>query len=339
MRLKTPAFWYPAPDKRKTGIASALLTPFSWLYQRGHKRKWEQTTPYQSTIPVICVGNINIGGAGKTPTAIALMDIVRASKKITNPCFLTRGYGGIVKTPAHVDLDIYDHIDIGDEAVMLARKAQTIASRQRDKGAKLAEKYEVDCLIMDDGMQNNSLHKDLTLCVIDGAKAFGNGKTIPAGPLREPLANGFAKSDAFVLIGDDLHNIRSQLPADKPVFTGKLAVTALPDKTKSYVAFAGIGHPDKFRTTLLDNGLNITSWHPFPDHYQYKRATLQKLANIARAAGSALITTEKDLARLPEELIAEFEIKTLPVTLKWDEPKAFEKFIFSRLDAKTDEAE
>lgn len=338
MRLKTPAFWYPAPDQSKTGLTSILLAPFAWLYQCGHKLKWIKTGPYHSSTPVICVGNINIGGAGKTPTAMALMDMVSASDKIKNPCFLTRGYGGIVKLAAHVDLELYDHIDIGDEAIMLARKAQTIASRRRNKGAQLAEQYNVDCLIMDDGMQNNSLHKDLTLCVIDGAKAFGNGKTIPAGPLRETLSGGFAKSDAFVLIGEDLHNIKSRLPAGKPVFTGNLAVTALPDKAKSYVAFAGIGHPDKFRATLLDNGLDITSWHPFPDHYQYKRGTLQKLANIASANGSALITTEKDLARLPEEWVAEFEIKTLPVTLKWDDPKAVEKFIFSKLDAKTNGA-
>ena len=331
MRLNAPSFWYPAQGK-ECRASEILLTPLAILYQLAHRINYALQKPYRTPMPVICIGNINIGGSGKTPVAISIMEILQNNTSINAPYFLSRGYGGLINKPTVIDPDIHDYIDVGDEAMLLHKTAPVITAKKRVLGAKHAEEKNAGCLLMDDGLQNNSLQKTITFCVIDGKNGFGNGKTFPAGPLRETPAAGFNKSDAFIIVGKDVHNIgASLLSSNKPVFHADLEVAALPEKDKSYVAFAGIAHPEKFKNTLEQHGLKISSWHPLPDHYDFSVKKLIQLAQAAKDNNSTLITTEKDFIRLPEEFLAEHKVITLPVKIKWHNQKAITDFLDTHL--------
>lgn len=342
MRLNAPSFWYPQNQKTLSlvdKLKSAALWPLAAFYQMAHRLNMARHTPYESAIPVICAGNLTAGGTGKTPTVLALMDVIKHQLHGTykNPAFLTRGFGGIEDTePALVDSATTTAKQTGDEALLLARAAPTIRAKNRANGARFGEAQGFDVLLMDDGLQNNTLAKNLSFCVIDGLRGFGNGLTIPAGPLRESLHYGFAKCDAFILIGEDLTNAAAQLPQDKPLFRAQFTVRTedMPDKTKRYLGFAGIGNPEKFRKTLEEIGLEISHFAPFPDHYDYSAQDLAQLADLAEARQCALITTEKDFVRLPQDFIARHGVKPLPVRLAWQESDehAIKEFVSNYLE-------
>lgn len=313
--FKTPSFWFQKP-----GLLSTVLTPVSWLYQAGHMINQSlQGKAYKASIPVLCVGNAIAGGGGKTPVTIALVDLIKENGIYKNPFILTRGYGRKNNEALLVNIKKHNSEDVGDEPLLLAQHAPTIVSADRSEGARLAEKYGADVIIMDDGLLNQSLHKDLTFLVIDRQIDFGNNKTIPAGPLREPLSKILPKADAVITIG------RAFDAADQPVFESALIADKKPDTGTSYVAFAGLAIPDKFKNTLLDLNYNVTAWHPFPDHHPYSPSDIEML----KATEGQLITTEKDYVRLPEDF--KEKVETLPVTIQFKDTNNISKFIETHL--------
>lgn len=287
--MRAPDFW------ERNGISAKLicaaLAPLSFAYAASVRIKARRAKPYRAHIPVICIGNISAGGTGKTPIAIAVADAVIARGK--NPFFLTRGYGGRAQGPLVVTKE-HTAVDVGDEPLLLARKATTIVSRDRRLGAMLAEDRGADVVIMDDGHQNFSLHKDLNLIVVDGEKGFGNHRVLPCGPLREPAVEGLARADAVILSGNG--------DPDLPGYSGPVmrALVSPSDGSKwqgrPVLAFAGIGRPEKFFRTLNDLGAALTECVSFGDHHNYSAAEIAALK--ARAQGAQLVTTEKDYVRL-----------------------------------------
>lgn len=308
MVLHTPSYW------DKTSVLSILLVPVSWLYYAIVWCRYRWVKPYRATVPVICIGNVTAGGAGKTPVAIALAKLALA-KGIT-PCFLSRGYGGTLAGPVKVDPEVHKADEVGDEPLLLAKIADTWICRNRKAGAMAAAASGVGLIIMDDGFQNPSLHKACSLLVIDGSKGVGNGHMLPAGPLREPLKAALKRANKVVIIGEDKHNLAARMT--KPVIKARL----VPEPTlvlhkKRYVAFAGIGNPAKFFTSLEEAGAEMLEKLAFPDHYPYTEKDMALLRAKAAALGAMLITTEKDAMRLPEAMLAEIEI--FPVTIAWDD--------------------
>ena len=333
MRLKTPSFWYD--EKSPVGrAASFLLGPASALYALGQKIHQAAGKPELSEIPVICIGNLVAGGSGKTPVALAVMEILKKDPAFRNPVFLTRGYGGKSGGPLKVDPAKHTAADVGDEPLLLARAAPVIAARDRKAGTAAAKNMDADIVVMDDGLQNPFVTKTLSLVVIDGASGFGNTRLLPAGPLREPLQNGLSRADAFVIVGPDGQNAIAILPEGPPVFWASLIATAneKPDRTARCVAFAVIGRPEKFRKTLVENGFSVASWHPFADHHPYTERELKSLAQTAKQMNAHLITTEKDYVRLPASFIKENKVETLPVRLMWEDGAAVARFLKERLN-------
>ena len=305
MNLKEPEFWYP-----KAGHVSAeslLLWPAGFVYDMVGRARRAVSRPKKLSIPVICVGNLVAGGVGKTPIAIALAERMKANGK--NPFFLSRGYGGIEDGPKRVDAFADKATVVGDEPLLLARRHPTIVSKNRSAGAEFAIAQGADCIIMDDGFQNPSISKDLSLVVVDGVRGFGNGRVIPAGPLRESITTGLERADAVIIVGEDGgvgHQIRQKFPGDKVLTAHLIPHTEQPmDKKRRYLAFAGIGHPDKFFNTLRDYGLPLSDQIAFPDHHVYTEGELSMLREKAISAHAALITTEKDWQRLSEEARAQ----------------------------------
>lgn len=296
-----------------------LLNP---LYAAAHIINQRLKTTRKAPIPVICIGNAVAGGSGKTPVALALMGHLKQIWPDTKCAFLTRGYGGRISDPTLVDRQFHTALDCGDEALLLSAAAPCIVSRNRYEGALMAHNAGYNLVIMDDGLQHAGLHKDISLMVIDGAAGFGNGKTLPAGPLRENLDSAFSKTDAFVIVGTDRRNTKAILSPGKPVFEGKIEINpdTLPDKSKPLVAFAGLGRPEKFYALLMDLGYTIAHWQAFADHHVYTKAELEQLLAIAKEKNATLITTEKDYVRIDDEKLRR-HIQTLPIQVKFvDEP-------------------
>lgn len=253
---------------------------------------------YRSKLPVICIGNFTAGGAGKTPTAIWVAEeLKRLGRK---PAFLSRGYGGSIAGPHLVDAGKDNSRTVGDEPLLLANIAPTIIARDRAAGARLIETLDADVIVMDDGLQNPSLAKDLTIAVVDAGAGLGNGLVIPAGPLRAPLAVQLPLVHAIVVIEDDANQIVAL-----PGWTGQLCrarLAAFEDvswlRGKPVAAFAGIGRPEKFFNTLRALGADVVAARGYPDHHQYTDADVRPLAAEATRLSAILVTTEKDHVRL-----------------------------------------
>lgn len=326
MTLKTPTFWY-RPQSSTAPLVEKLLTPVSWLYAVGHALNQRLHKAQKIDVPVICIGNLVAGGSGKTPSALSLMSLIKQSGMVQNPHFLTRGYGGAHKGALEVNPRRHSAADCGDEALLLARTAPTIASRNRAAGGQFAAQNGAGLIILDDGLQNPSIYKDINIVVINGEMGFGNGRLLPAGPLRESLQNGLKNADAFILIGEDKRDILATLP-DKPVFQARFSTAPddLPPKDKAYIAFAGLGYPQKFFTYLRDDlGYDVIETISFADHHTYTQQDMNNLQATAKQHGAALITTEKDYVRLPSAL--NFKINTLPITLSWQNEAALITFL------------
>lgn len=326
--MKPPSFWYdhfntPSPFR-------SLLSPLSKAYAFFAHKSFKNRAPHTIPVPVICIGNITVGGNGKTPCALAIMDILQHEKIGLSPVFLTRGYGGSIEGPELVDQS--KNVQLwGDEALLLARKATTIVSKNKYAGAMHALHHDADIIVMDDGMQNYALKKEITFCIIDGQTAFGNGAVMPAGPLRQPLSDGISLADAFIIVGNDVQNIQPALP-NKPVFHATLQADkkTLSQTTGPYVAFCGLGIPEKFKKTLQDNNIDIQDWATFPDHHRYTYNDIKKLMQRAATINARLITTEKDYVRIPNFPEKQF-IDTLPVTLQFAEQNALIEFLKNRI--------
>lgn len=327
MKHPTPDFWY----EKSASLTSLALWPLGCIYHLAGKIRQYTTKPFRATVPVICVGNLTAGGAGKTPVALAVHDLL--CKEFSSPCFLTRGFGRTFKESLYLR-SVTDrgatYLFAGDEALLLLQKSPVVIIADRVAGAKQAIENSADLLIMDDGLQNPSLEKTLNLCVVDGRVGFGNQNVIPAGPLRMSLRSGFQDCDAIIILGDDLYGARDVVPDDIPVFQAYLEpLDARPPQAKKYVGFAGIGLPDKFYRTLLDLEYDIPIFVPFADHHDYSSDDIERLEKIAQDHQAELITTEKDAVRidnLPDT------IHILKVQLCWEDEDAVRSFILGNLD-------
>ncbi len=328
--MREPTFWW-----RDASIIARLLAPAGTLYGamaqlRLHERG--QRAP----APVICIGNLTLGGAGKTPLALATAGLLKKAGE--QPVFLTRGYGGALAGPIDVDPMSHTAMDVGDEALLLAQMAPTILAHARAAGAAMAVHASV--IVMDDGFQNPELRKDISLLAVDERRGIGNGRVFPAGPLRAPLAAQVARAHAVILVGTpsrgaDVSNEARKhgLPVLRAHFQpNKDFIAALGHGR--VLAFAGIADPEKFFETLVSAGSTVAVTRAFPDHHRYTRAEARALCEDADREGLVLVTTEKDLARLRgDSEVAELagHAHALPVMLRFEEEDAFRSFIVERL--------
>jgi tetraacyldisaccharide 4'-kinase len=313
--MRPPAFWNAGPGHP----AARALAPLAALYGRRSAARMDRPgTP--APCPVICVGNFTLGGAGKTPTALALSALLRELGAA--PAFLTRGYGGRLPGPVRVDPDRHGATDTGDEPLLLARCAPTIVARDRVAGARLCVAAGADAIVMDDGLQNPTLTKDLALAVVDAGAGLGNGRVFPAGPLRVPLARQWPHVHGVVLVGDGAPGEAVAGDAARrglPVHRARL-VPGGAWVGRRVLAFAGIGRPEKMFATLRTAGADVAGTRSFPDHHPYARAECDALAAEAARLGADLVTTAKDHVRLPPDFSA--RVAVLPVTLAFDDPEA-----------------
>ncbi len=295
--MHAPAFWY---TRRRT--ISLVLSPLGWLYGMGGRFRDVVTPGHKARLPVICIGNFVAGGAGKTPVALAIAALLERHHKAVG--FLTRGYGGELSGPVSVLPIQHSSTDVGDEALLLADKCLTIVARDRRSGAEKLSNMDTDIILMDDGFQNPSLHKDLSFVVIDHQQGIGNGRIIPAGPLRNSLQYQISKAHGFIVIGGELkdQNLKQHLhKSGKPVFTARLkpAGNALDLAGEKVIAFTGIGMPDKFFATLEKAGAEIIERIRFPDHHPFSQSEAEWLLGLqGDNAGCLLVTTAKDHIRL-----------------------------------------
>jgi tetraacyldisaccharide 4'-kinase len=302
-----------APDFWTTGAGPwpYLLTPAGWIYGAVGAIERTLTRPHKTGLRVICIGNLTAGGTGKTPVAIRLSRLLAA--KGATPGFLSRGYGGSASGPLKVDPSRIDAAAVGDEALLLAQAAPTWIANKRRTAIPDITREGVDHIIMDDGFQDPALAKDISLLVVDSETGFGNGRCIPAGPLREPLATGLARAEGVVLMGDDRARTAEQITAqapDLPVFAARLVPggDAARFKDRRVFAFAGIGRPEKFRATLEELGADIQGFRPFPDHHSYGADEITRLLGDAKAADAMAVTTAKDWVRLPKAVREQVEM-------------------------------
>ena len=293
--LKAPKFWYNKHDT----LFSILLYPISLIFSLITKINTLAHKDMSQGIPVICIGNLVVGGAGKTPVALKVGKILKLSGY--NPHFLTRGYAGKIKNNIKVDNN-HTAEEVGDESLILSTVAPTWIGPNRIKSSALAKKNNADCVIMDDGFQNPTIKKDFSIIVIDGKQGFGNKRVLPSGPLRESIQRGLRRADAIVVVGKDKFAIKTLLPISIPIFNAEFNVSKNNEifKGKDITAFAGIAYPLKFFETLEQQGAKIKKTITFPDHYIYKENDLLKLVETANNNKSILVTTSKDFVRIPK---------------------------------------
>jgi tetraacyldisaccharide 4'-kinase len=330
--MREPAFWH-----RPKSWKSHLLRPLAALYGAIAAHRLDRKG-FEAGVPVLCVGNYHLGGAGKTPTVLALAGILRELGE--RPVVLSRGYGGKRRGPVMVDPSGHTAADVGDEPLMLAFHVPVVVARERVDGATFAKSRRASVILMDDGFQNPALAKDAALIVIDSERGIGNGCVFPAGPLRAPLPAQIARTDALVVIGKG-HAAKEVAAAvaapGKPVFAACLqpdpaAVERL--RGKRVLAFAGIGDPDRFFRTLRASGIDVAQHKAFADHHVFSAHEIGLLAESAKREGLTLVTTEKDLVRLRGDAqVFPFSqaIVPFPVTLHFADVARLRKFLSDRL--------
>lgn len=327
--MREPAFWY-----RPHSPLSHVLFPLGALY--GAVTAWRmQRDGVDAGIPVICVGNYHVGGAGKTPTVLALTKLLRELGE--TPVVLSRGYGGHLKGPVMVDRTRHAAADVGDEPLMMARDVPVAVARDRLDGVALAKSQGATVIVMDDGFQNPRLLKDASLIVIDSERGLGNGQVFPAGPLRAPLQAQLARTDALVLIGDGraANDVAAELAKrDKPELRARLqpvAASLAQLSGKRVFAFAGIGDPERFFRTLRASGIEVARTRAFADHHVLSQDEIAALAADAGREQLTLVTTEKDLARLRGRADVPDGIVPFAVQLEFDEPAKLRQLISDHL--------
>lgn len=289
--MRAPEFWFAAEPRWQ----ARLLAPLGWLYARATARRL-RARPEPAGAPAICVGNVTAGGSGKTPLACTILQRLQAAGR--HPAAVTRGHGG--RAPGPRAVHVTDSADVvGDEALLLARHAPTWLGRDRLQAARHAVRAGADVLVLDDGLQNPQPAKALSLLVLDGAIGIGNGRCLPAGPLREPLEAAAGRCQAAMINGADQSGLRAHLPPELPSLAGEFALASEAIPSGPLVAFAGIGRPTRFFDDLSQAGGQLIATQSFADHEPYTQAKLAPLAQLAQAHGGQLVTTEKDHVRLP----------------------------------------
>jgi len=311
--MRAPEFW----DRKTDGLMPSLLRPLGCAVSAMAALRQKKATPYKASVPIICVGNLVAGGAGKTPVALDL--VARLKSLDVQVHVLLRGYGGTERGPTQVDLAIHNARRVGDEALLLAKVAPTWVSEDRKAGVLAAIEAGAQAIVLDDGFQNPSVHKDLSLLVVDGEYGFGNGRVMPAGPLRETVGAGLKRADSIVLLGSDGADVwgKVQRAGHKKMPILRARIEATPDaadlKGQDVYAFAGIGRPQKFFDTLNALGAKLVGCKAFDDHHPY---TDTEIEDIIKGAGEAqILTTTKDLVRIPQK--HQGKMRALDIRLAW----------------------
>jgi tetraacyldisaccharide 4'-kinase len=330
--MREPAFWH-----RPSSWISLLLTPLGALYGFVAGQRM-QRSGLDAGVPVLCVGNYHVGGAGKTPMVLALTKMLREMDE--TPVVLSRGYGGALQGPIRVDPARHAADDVGDEPLMMARTVPVVVARDRIAGVALARSLAASVIVMDDGFQNPAIAKDASLIVIDSDRGLGNGLVFPAGPLRAPLSPQLARTDALIVVGKGTAAaaVAAAIAAEgKPVLSAQLqadAASVLALRGKRVLAFAGIGDPGRFFRTLRASGIDLVRERSFADHHPFSKNEIEALTNEAKRDGLTPVTTEKDMARLrrADGLPCWAEaILPFAVTLEFDDAARWRKFISERL--------
>jgi tetraacyldisaccharide 4'-kinase len=315
--VRAPEFWQQ-PDS----LIARLLWPASLGWTAIARLRRALVRPFVAAVPVICVGNTVAGGAGKTPTALAVARWYADRGKAVH--LLSRGYGGRLSGPHRVDPARDSAADVGDEPLLLAARHPTWIARDRAAGARAAVLDGATMIVLDDGFQNPGLAKTLSLLVIDGVAGIGNGSVIPAGPMREPLADALDRADAIVLIGEDRTGLRARLPEHLPVLSARIVPGSGAGlfRGERVAAFAGIGRPSKFYETLRALGAQVVATRDFPDHYRYRPEDVMGMVEHAAKRDAVLVTTAKDAVRLPPGALN--MVHVLPIELEWERPEALD---------------
>lgn len=317
--MRAPDFW--AED----GVLPRVLAPVAAAFAGAGLLRRAIARPVAVGVPVVCVGNLVVGGAGKTPLVLSLLAALNARGVAAHA--LSRGYGGRQVGPLRVDPSAHDAAEVGDEALLLARAAPTWVARDRPAGARAAVAAGAAAMVMDDGFQNPSLKKDLSILAVDGGTGFGNGRVMPAGPLREPVRRGLRRADAVVLIGADQRDVVRQLGSGPRLYRADLVPAAGSERLagRRVLAFAGIGRPAKLFASLKNLGAELVETRAFPDHHPYRPAEVEEMIARARALEALPVTTEKDAVRLPPGEREKVEV--LAVTLTWQDPEDLDRLL------------
>jgi tetraacyldisaccharide 4'-kinase len=309
--FKTPKFWSPS----SCHFLSDLLGPISRIYTAISNTLQKRQLRFQEklNIPVICIGNATMGGTGKTPVAAALGRYIKEKYK-KNIHFLSRGYKGSVVGPLQVDCTRHSYREVGDEPLLLSEIAPVWVSKDKVKGGLKAQEQGAELLIMDDGLQNQRLYKDLSILVIDGAYGFGNERVFPAGPLREPIPYAFEKASILLMVGEDKMQLVRRFSKNLPILTAGIQSKGIDTlKSKNILAFCGIGRPEKFFTFLEEQGIHVQEKISFPDHYVYKDQEIENLIKKANEKNLCLTTTRKDSVRIATRYHSSFHVIDIEV--------------------------
>jgi tetraacyldisaccharide 4'-kinase len=330
--MREPGFWH-----RPSSWISRLLTPLGAFYGLVAAYRL-QREGFDAGIPVLCIGNYHVGGAGKTPAVLALTKLLRDLGE--TPVVLSRGYGGRLRGPIKVDPGRHAAADVGDEPLMLARTVPVVVARDRIAGVALARSQDASVILMDDGFQNPAIAKDASLIVIDSERGLGNGRVLPAGPLRAPLLPQLERTDALIVVGDGTaaEGVAAAIAArGRPVLTAHLRAddaSVLALRGKRALAFAGIGDPGRFFRTLRACGIEVVVERAFADHHPFSQAEIETLLGQAKRDALMLVTTEKDLARLQSAgglPCWARDIMAFRVTLEFDDGAKLRTFVTDRL--------
>ena len=334
MKPSTPRWWYRR-DRSHAPVTRFLLKPLSWIWAAATARRIAGTTPVDPGAAVISVGNLTVGGSGKTPVAREILRLLRAGGVEAQA--LSRGYGGRLEGPIRVDSATHTAADVGDEPLMLARDAPAWVARDRAAGARAAAESGAEVLVLDDGHQNPTLKKTISLVVVDGETRggewpFGDGSVFPSGPMREPLKAGLARADAVVVLApadaDQIDGELISLFGELPVFAARLVPAEAPPPGPQ-VGFAGVAKPWKVERALIAAGCDLVDFAPFPDHAAFREQDLRFLADRAQTLSAGLVTTEKDWVRIPPAW--RDRVRAWPVVARFEDQAGFTAFLSERI--------